>query len=148
MKTTHIAALLAITLTTAASFADVVPPDVWECNQLNAGDRCSNGICQPSTCSKLDYQHWDRDASAGPPTTTYACLRCGAAGQGHGGASAIVDAGVGGEPPTEGCNCSMAKQAAQTLGPWLLAAALWVPWLRRRQRRSDAAEKPTTSERR
>ncbi|HEY5958851.1 MAG TPA: hypothetical protein VIV60_19955 [Polyangiaceae bacterium] len=33
--TTHIAALLAITLTTVASLADVIPPDVWECNNLN-----------------------------------------------------------------------------------------------------------------
>lgn len=152
MRTTiRISALLTVIFSSGVLLADVIPPDVWECNKLNAGDECSSGRCQPSMCSRLDYDHWDRDASAAPPTTTYACLRCTAAGApgigGTGGVSGTITGSPGGAPPsassasddnspTGACNCAMAKQAARTVGPWLLAAGLWVPWLRRRRQRA------------
>jgi hypothetical protein len=60
--------------------ADVIPPDVYACNGKQLGDACSDtsvsGICQTSSCTKLDYSQWNRDASSGPPSTTYACVKC------------------------------------------------------------------------
>ena len=60
--------------------ADVVPPDTAACSGKQAGAACTyngaTGICQDGTCSRLDYANWDRDASASPPTASYACLKC------------------------------------------------------------------------
>ena len=75
---------LAIVMCLATSVrADVVPPDTAACSGKQAGDVCTVSFsdagpssCQNATCSKLDYAHWDRDASSGPPTASYACLKC------------------------------------------------------------------------
>jgi hypothetical protein len=59
--------------------ADVAPPETSPCVGKQVGDSCTYngaGTCQSSTCSKLDYLNWDRDASASPPVTTYACVKC------------------------------------------------------------------------
>lgn len=60
--------------------ADVIPPDTAACSGKAAGAACtlsgSAGICQDGICSRLDYANWDRDASASPPSTTYACAKC------------------------------------------------------------------------
>jgi hypothetical protein len=59
--------------------ADVAPPETQPCVSKAAGDACTYngaGTCQSQTCGRLDYANWDRDASASPPTTTYACLKC------------------------------------------------------------------------
>jgi hypothetical protein len=96
--------------------ADVVPPDVAECNQAGAaGASCSSqtgisGICIWDTCSRLDYANWNHDASGGPPSMQYACLRCVVSGDGglgnaggaggQGGASA--QGGSGGTSATGG----------------------------------------------
>lgn len=62
-----------------AARADVAPPETSPCVGKQVGDSCTYngaGVCQSSTCSKLDYLNWDRDASSSPPTTTYACVKC------------------------------------------------------------------------
>lgn len=60
--------------------ADVPPPETQPCTGKQAGTACTYqskaGTCQNGTCSKLDYLSWDRDASASPPTTSYACVKC------------------------------------------------------------------------
>ena len=60
--------------------ADVIPPDVSACSGQQAGAACTYnstaGICQDGTCSRLDYTNWDKDASASPPSTSYACVKC------------------------------------------------------------------------
>lgn len=109
---------------TAVASADVVPPEVWECNNLDAGAPCASGTCQPSTCSRLDY------SQGTPPvgTVQYACLKCvnvpvnGSAGAG--GGTAVADAGedpdAGNETGIPGsCSCTMvgrAQQEGQTQG--------------------------------
>ena len=84
-----------------SAVADVLPPEVADCQSysLDAGNPCTlgkstgsssskPGICVISTCSRLDYANWDRDASpGGPPSTTYACLMCVAGGAIDGGSS-------------------------------------------------------------
>jgi hypothetical protein len=81
--------------------ADVIPPEVSACNALDAGAPCSGGNCQPATCSKLDYSHWDAGSGQAPPTVSYACLKCVDAG-------AAVDPGTGGESPPGSCSCRVA----------------------------------------
>jgi hypothetical protein len=82
MKLAPAAALLA-TLSLAAPFAlaDVAPPGLTECQGKKAGDACSvsgsSGTCIATTCSRLDYANWDRDASSSPPVVQYACTLCG-----------------------------------------------------------------------
>jgi len=59
--------------------ADVAPPETQPCVSKAAGDACTYngaGTCQNQTCGRLDYANWDQDASASPPSTTYACLKC------------------------------------------------------------------------
>jgi hypothetical protein len=81
MRTTlRLAVLLSLTFPLAATArADVLPPEVGACQSKQAGEPCTyngSGTCQNQTCSRLDYSRWDRDASSGPPTTSYACLMC------------------------------------------------------------------------
>ncbi len=110
--------------------ADVIPPEVMACNKLDAGATCTTGIgsCQPGTCSKLDYSNWDAGSGHGPPTVSYACLKCV---QGP----LVVDAGTGGEAPEGSCACRAAGTAARSnsyaaLGG-LLGLALARTWRRR-----------------
>jgi hypothetical protein len=74
------ASLVALaTLLATPARADVAPPETEPCQGKTTGDACvynGSGTCQTQTCSKLDYAHWDRDASSSPPSATYACLKC------------------------------------------------------------------------
>jgi MYXO-CTERM domain-containing protein len=81
-----------------AAAADVIPPEVWACNTLDAGAPCSGGNCQPATCTKLDYTNWDAGSGQSPPSVSYACLKCVDAGL-------EVDAGTGGDTPQGSCSC-------------------------------------------
>jgi hypothetical protein len=56
--------------------ADVPPPEETACKGVVAGGACSGGTCADSTCQRADYAHWDRDATAAPPSTSYACVKC------------------------------------------------------------------------
>ena len=98
-RTTYAIALLAPFVCFAApARADLIPPEVGACQAKQAGDTCTytnSGTCQNQTCSKLDYANWDRDASSGPPSTTYACLKCMA------GSSTVTSTGTGTATPTE-----------------------------------------------
>lgn len=95
MTKASLVAATVISLLSASAHADVIPMDVYACNKLSAGSPCENGaggagVCQDSTCSRLDYAHWDRDASASPPSTSYSCLKCVPKGTGTGTGSATV----------------------------------------------------------
>jgi hypothetical protein len=151
--------LIAVLSIAAPARADLIPPDVYQCQGKVAGARCDTGACRPSRCTKLDYAHWDRDASSSPPVVEYDCLRCmpgrdagsGAGGHGtkDGGAGAgghgTKDAGSGGAladggalSPTHsgGCdgNCALdARRPIVGRTVALLLAAL-VPLLVRRRR--------------
>ena len=101
------------------------------------------GTCRKATCSRLDYAHWDRDASAAPPTMEYECLKCvvggdagtdaaaatgGAATGGSGGAA------TGGAPAKSDSGCNVSGQGA-AFGPWLLGGAFAAVVLFARRRR-------------
>ncbi len=81
-----------VVLSSGSAFADVVPQDVYACNRLTVGSPCDNGsgVCQESTCSRLDYSKWDRDASASPPSTSYSCVKCVPKGKDTGTTTATV----------------------------------------------------------
>lgn len=108
-----------------ATRADVVAPEVATCNALSADAACSNGTgtCQPTTCYRLDYGSWDRDASASPPSISYDCLTCVANGDQ--------------KNKDDSSGCAVGGRFASTAGPWLLAGAFGacVMLLRRRPRR-------------
>jgi hypothetical protein len=55
--------------------ADVAPPEVVSCYQLQVGSSCENdtGTCQDSTCTGGGFV---RGAGTVPPVTTYACRKC------------------------------------------------------------------------
>jgi hypothetical protein len=93
--------------------ADVPPPDTLDCRTAKEGDACSPdgqsadggtkpGACRKSTCTKLDYANWNKDASASPPSVEYECLKCvlgsdGGATEGPGtGGSSGATGGAGG----------------------------------------------------
>jgi hypothetical protein len=77
-------------LGSAPARADVPPPDTYSCMNLGVGAACDlqqtspahdggggpRGVCGTATCSRLDYAHWDQDASASPPSMQYECLKC------------------------------------------------------------------------
>lgn len=90
-----ISALASLAAYASVARADVIPPDVADCSQAaSAGVSCRNGagVCVASTCSRLDYANWNRDASPSPPSVQYACLRCVSGDGGLGGAG-----GTGGQ---------------------------------------------------
>ena len=77
----NLTCMLTLSLMVAgAARADVIPPDMEPCTGKAAGTTCTflshPGTCVSSTCSKLDYANWDRDAASGPPTRSYACILC------------------------------------------------------------------------
>jgi hypothetical protein len=150
----------AFLLLAAPARADLVPPEVSACAAKQAGAACTNngpGVCKDSTCSRLDYSKWDRDASSSPPTTTYACLEC------VNGATATTTATntttsttttTGGEPTSTATNtatgtktddntsgngdgwCSIGtKLTAKRIAPWLLAGAFSLLFVYGRRRR-------------
>jgi len=130
MKARHTLLLLASTVLTlavsSAARADVIPPAQTECDGHTIGAACTDpagiGVCQMSQCAHIDYQHWDRDASAGPPVAYYDCVLCVVPGASDGGSSP-VDAGHTdmSTPPASGCSASGAGIGGG-FGPLLLAA--------------------------
>jgi len=73
MKRLLFTAVLAVA---SSSWADVVPPNLSDCQSRQAGASCETdngeaGTCQPSTCSRNDY------SNGIPPTSVeYECLLC------------------------------------------------------------------------
>lgn len=122
-----LASLLVLTAPGLAS-ADAIPPDVQACDMQTMGAMCTipdgsraMGTCAMDTCHRLDYAHWDRDASTGPPSVAYDCVRCVVGGPTDGGPSAS-DAGHGDmAPPRTGCSASPARAGGLV---WLVLAAL------------------------
>ena len=107
MKTVKpfVSALVWLAAAASVARADVVPPDVADCQSAKAGASCRSGAgtCVTDTCSKLDYANWNRDASASPPTVQYTCLRCVSSDGGLGGAGgASAQGGSGGRGGTSG----------------------------------------------
>ena len=105
MKTVKpfVSALVWLAAAASVARADVVPPDVADCQSAKAGASCRSGAgtCVTDTCSKLDYANWNRDASASPPTVQYTCLRCVSSDGGLGGAGgASAQGGSGGRGGT------------------------------------------------
>jgi hypothetical protein len=170
---------LASTLVAAPAVADVPPPYTSTCVNRNAGDACDliafplppadggnpRGVCGWSTCSRPDYTHWDRDASASPPSMQYMCLMCMASADGGSGDGPSADgpvsdgpAGTAGDadlavdagthaPDAGGVDsgastgakssggCAIAGLPPRTFGPWLLAGAFGAIVLIARRRR-------------
>ncbi len=80
-RTVAWAAALALTGLAAVAQADIPPPNTAGCQSKSAGAACktdgdASGSCVTQTCSKLDYAHWDKDASSSPPSRNYDCLKC------------------------------------------------------------------------
>jgi len=119
--------------------ADVAPPENEPCLGKAVGAACTYGIagtCQTQTCSKLDYSNWDRDASAGPPSKSYACVQCvtGTSTSTNTGTNTNTDGGD--SPSNSNGACSIGKQSSATrVAPWLLAAAFSSLFLIGRKRR-------------
>jgi hypothetical protein len=96
--------------------ADVPPPEVTACHAnaggiLPIGSPCINnglGTCQNTTCTRTGIANWDRDASATPPTNTYACVAC-------------VPVSIGTDLGGDGCGCAVGGRLVRTVGPWLAA---------------------------
>jgi hypothetical protein len=162
-------ASLALLLSGSAR-ADVPPPDTLDCRTAKEGDACSPdgqsadggtkpGACRKSTCTKLDYANWNKDASASPPSVEYECLKCvlgsdggsstgGASGStggttgttgGAGGGAATGGSGgatgTGGATTSSSSGCAVGG-AGSALGPWLLAGGFAATiWFARRRRR-------------
>jgi hypothetical protein len=75
----HVIASCFTLLLVGSAHADVIPPEVGACQNKQVGDACTNngtGVCQAQTCTRLDYANWNRDASSGPPSMSYACNKC------------------------------------------------------------------------
>ncbi len=118
IKPTLIAALL---LLVGTASADVPPPGFDECRAHDAGTSCIlagvAGTCRATSCSRIDYAGWNRDASATPPTITYACTLC----QTGPTSDAGNDASTATSPPASSGGCSVAE-VERAVGPWALAA--------------------------
>lgn len=115
--------------------ADVPPPEEFECRGVALGAACSEGTCQNGTCRRTNYAGWNRDASSTPPTTSYACVLCLAAGE----ADAAIDAdgSAGGKAPDKkdtGCTLGAASAGGNT-GLACVAAAAALAIRHRRRRR-------------
>jgi hypothetical protein len=135
--------------------ADVPPINVIPCERVREGDACtlesfpgvpqdggsgSAGVCRSATCTRPDYAHWDRDASAMPPLMTYACLMCTASVADGGSGDAGGAGGAGGTGHKGGSGCALGGPGLEgsfvSLAPWALATgfAAAVLFLRRRRR--------------
>lgn len=127
---------LLVVMRTAPARADVIPPQQSACEGKEVGARCEDpeegvarGTCRASTCSRLDYAHWDRDASSTPPSMSYDCVLC---------TSGAADAGApdaGGSSDKGGGGCAVGpSNAGARLAALLFAAAFGVLVSRRRWR--------------
>jgi MYXO-CTERM domain-containing protein len=147
--------LTSIMLLGPAAMADVIPPEVAACEGLDAGNTCNGGVCQKSTCSRLDY------SQGSPPvgTIAYDCVKCGSSPNGQGGTSGGSGGSAGGKAGQSGgsaggkegkttvtggssggkhtsSNCSFSRVGHggdAPLGPWL-AGAVAILFLGRRRR--------------
>lgn len=132
MRTTTLALFAALTLLADAAAADVPPPGLDECRGHDAGSSCTfmgaAGTCRATTCSRIDYAGWDRDASSTPPTLNYACTLCVT-----GGAS---DASTTPATPASSGGCSVGD-ASRAVGPWAIAAVPLALLLLARRRRAQ-----------
>jgi hypothetical protein len=122
----------------------MIPPEVDACRSKQVGAACSyygsTGTCQNQTCHHLDYGNWDRDASASPPSTSYACVECLTATDTNTSTGTNTgtktNADGGDSPSKDGGSCSIGKQSSATrVAPWLLAAAFSSLFLIGRKRR-------------
>jgi hypothetical protein len=94
------ACFIGFSLLSTIAYADAIDPYAYACQGKDAGDPCTvplncggncadeHGACLDTTCSRTDYQHWDRDASPTPPIEYYDCLVCNT----DGGAAWFPDA--------------------------------------------------------
>lgn len=120
------AALLLPLAAPSLARADAVPPDVYACDTNAApghfdsskvGSACKlstgeSGACQKSTCSGIDYAHWDRDASASPPSVQFDCLKCAPGAPSSSSSSGSSSDG----------GCALAPTSPLRSGaPWLVA---------------------------
>lgn len=114
--------------------ADALPPDVLVCDMAALGSSCpvdgQQGACTLSTCTRIDYAHWDRDASASPPSMEYECARCIVGGPSDAGAP---DASASPTPHASGCTASPAGQAGVSAAALLLGLVTAVVVTRRRR---------------
>lgn len=122
---------MAVSLAPAWAVGDVIPPDVDACRALNVGAACGGGMsgvaaghCQQSTCTRIDYAGWDRDASSTPPTMQYACVRC---------TNAASDAGPSTPASSSGCSV-VTSETGRSVGPWVLACLVGAAFLARRRK--------------
>jgi hypothetical protein len=132
-----LAFLLSVGLAGAAR-ADVPPPETMACwtssgsvEPLALGSRCTfngPGTCQNTTCTRTGIANWDRDASATPPTNTYACVACVPNGGGK---------DSGSDQTKDSSGCAIGGPLARTIGPWLAAGLFAAAMMlaRRRPRR-------------
>ena len=132
MRHTTRALFAALTLLADAASADVPPPGLDECRGHDAGSTCTlmgaAGTCRATTCSRINYAGWDRDASAAPPSITYACTLCIAGPASDGSSAPATPASSGG--------CSVGD-ASRAVGPWAIAAVpLALALIARRRRRA------------
>lgn len=114
MRSRHLLARIALTacfvVGASPAMADVIPPEETACEGRAAGDSCSppsDGVCREATCTRLDYESWDRDASASPPSVSYDCLRCTSEMAADAGSGSDRDGGMGGGGG--GCSSSGAR---------------------------------------
>jgi hypothetical protein len=98
-----LAVVMGLVCLPSAVYADVTPDGFEECVGRAPGDSCATGVCRAQTCSRLDYENWDRDADGGPPTIDYDCLLC--------------QRGTGGEGSSgDGSGCGSCAASAEGLG--------------------------------
>jgi hypothetical protein len=164
-----LAIMLSIPLLAVPARADIVPPETSACTSKQDGNTCayngSTGICHNQSCSKLDYAHWDQDASTSPPTMTYVCLMCITAlpttsatntstttrtglttdtatatttnSSSSTATSTTTATGTDDSPPApDDSACSISRSSnAKRVAPWLLAGAFSLLFLFGRRRR-------------
>jgi hypothetical protein len=134
----------------ARARADVPPADAEPCMGKAAGAACTYGTagtCQEQTCTKADLAHWDHDASAAPPTTSYACIKCVPGSTTATGTHSNTDTstpsstatgtqtGTDTSTSSDGGFCSVGRSSTMgRLAPWLMAAVFSLLFLLGRRR--------------
>jgi MYXO-CTERM domain-containing protein len=124
------------TLAPASASADVIPMDVTACDMHTVGAACmdseGSGICTMDTCHRLDYAHWDHDASASPPSMAYDCVRCVVGGPIDAGPSGGDDAGPSPMAPPPAARCA-ASPGTGGSAAWIAALGVALALARRRR---------------
>lgn len=114
--------LLACLALPSIAAADVIPMDVTACDMRSVGASCMDamgtGICQASRCTRLDYT---QDASPGPGSVQYDCVRCVVGAPSDAGSA---DAGATPARPTSSCSVGHGAEGAWWIGALGLAAFL------------------------